>query len=283
MRTLFFERPDGTLAYDDTGSTGPGVLLVPGMGNLRHEYRLLVPRLTAAGYRVITLDLRGHGESSTGWREYSVAAIGQDMLALLDYLGTGPAFIIGTSFAAGAAVVAAAEQPAAITGVVLIAAFVRDHPLTVMERVAMQLLLTGPWRVHAWDWYYSKLYPTQPPPDFLDYRARLRANLAEPGRFAALRAMMHQSQADAAARLQALKQPALVIMGTRDPDFLDPEAEARFIAEALAGEVHIHMVVGAGHYPHTEMPDQTAPAVLRFLERLISRRTKARSHHLTIH
>jgi pimeloyl-ACP methyl ester carboxylesterase len=49
-------------------------------------------------------------------------------------------------------------------------------------------------------------------------------------------------------------------MGTRDPDFPDPAAEARLIADRLHGDVV--MIEGAGHYPQTEYPAETAAAVL---------------------
>src|SRR6478672_13491401 len=125
MTTRFSKVQDGTLAYDDTGA-GPLVICVPGMGDLRGEYRFLAPRLVAAGYRVVTLDVRGHGETSVRWPDYSVAGIGADILSLARALDAGSATIIGTSMAAGAAVWAAAEEPERVAGLVLIGPFVRD-------------------------------------------------------------------------------------------------------------------------------------------------------------
>jgi pimeloyl-ACP methyl ester carboxylesterase len=57
-------------------------------------------------------------------------------------------------------------------------------------------------------------------------------------------------------------------MGTKDPDFPDPAAEGRYIAEQTGGR--LELVAGAGHYPQTEMPEVTAPLVLDFLKRSIS-------------
>src|SRR5215471_4600884 len=79
MATQFLTAQDGTLAYDDTGA-GPLVICVPGMGDLRAEYRFLAPKLVAAGYRVVSLDVRGHGETSVRWPDYSVAGVGADIL-----------------------------------------------------------------------------------------------------------------------------------------------------------------------------------------------------------
>jgi len=64
MQTHHFERPEGTLAYSDYGGNGQLVLMLPGIGALRSEYRYLAPRLSEEGYHAVTVDLRGHGESS---------------------------------------------------------------------------------------------------------------------------------------------------------------------------------------------------------------------------
>ncbi len=76
--------------------------MVPGLGDLRQEYRFLAPRLLAAGYRVVTMDLRGHGGSSTGWPDYSPAAIGSDIVALLEKLDASDAILVGNSLGGGA-------------------------------------------------------------------------------------------------------------------------------------------------------------------------------------
>ena len=110
MTTNFFQQHSGTIAFDDMGN-GPLVICVPSMGDLRQEYRFLAKPLAEAGYRVISMDVRGHGETSTGWDDYSVAGVGADIVALIRYLNAGPAIIIGESMGAGAAVWAAAEAP----------------------------------------------------------------------------------------------------------------------------------------------------------------------------
>jgi pimeloyl-ACP methyl ester carboxylesterase len=72
------------------------VVCLPGMGELRSSYRLMRPALTAAGFRVATMDLRGHGESDATFWRYDDVAAGEDVLALLSYLGE-PAVLIGNS------------------------------------------------------------------------------------------------------------------------------------------------------------------------------------------
>lgn len=96
------------------------------------------------------------------------------------------------------------------------------------------------------------------------YQACLRANLREPGRFEALRAMIAASKAPCEARIPEVKCRTLVLMGTQDPDFADPAMEARLVAQRLSGE--LSLVEGAGHYPHVEVSEQVATRILAFLE-----------------
>jgi pimeloyl-ACP methyl ester carboxylesterase len=268
MPTQLLSRPGGTIAYDDTANAGPLVVCVPSMGDLRQEYRFLTPQLTAAGFRVITMDVRGHGESSVGWSDYSVGAVGSDIVALIQHLNAGPAFVIGTSMAGGASVWAAAEAPDLVAGQVLIDAFVRDHPAEQSDSFVSNMMIkaafAGPWAVPVWSMYYKSLYPTAPPADLATYRGALKANLHESGRLAALKAMMAASKDDSEARLDAVHAPTFVVFGTKDPDFTHPAAEAQWLATRLNGS--LLMVDGAGHYPHAEMPEQVGPAIVSFLQ-----------------
>ncbi len=263
MTTEYLERGEGQIAFEDSGGDGPLVVCVPGMGDLRGQYRFLMPQLVAAGYRVIIIDLRGHGESSVGWAEYTPAAVGGDMVALLRDLKAGPATLVGNSMAGASAVWAAAEAPQLVSGLVLIDPFVRDIPATFVQNLAIKLLFIGPWKVSSWLTYYSNLYPSRKPIDLAAYKAKLGANLREPGRFAAFRALMAAPKSDIEARCAQVKTPTLVVMGTKDPDFKDAEAEARWVAARLNGKVQ--MVDGAGHYPHAEMPEQVGPAIIEFI------------------
>jgi pimeloyl-ACP methyl ester carboxylesterase len=259
--TKFLSHQDGQIAYDDQGS-GPLVVCVPSMGDLRAEYRFLAPQLVSAGYRVVTMDVRGHGESSTQWADYSVAGVGADMLALIDALKAGPALLIGTSMAAGAAVWAAAEKPQNVAGLVLIGPFVRGET-NWQSRLLYRVLFTRLWGPAVWLKYYAGLYPSRKPEDFDPYRSSLLNNLKHTGRMEALQQMLVASKSASEARLAQVDRPALVLMGSRDPDFKDPEGEATWVAQQLKADCHL--ISGAGHYPHAEMPDVTGPMILDFI------------------
>jgi pimeloyl-ACP methyl ester carboxylesterase len=221
----------------------------------------MVPRLVAAGYRVATMDLRGLGESSTGWDFYGHTAIASDMIALIKRLG-GPASVIAQSYSPGAAIVAAAQTPDLVAGLVLIAPFTSAPKLNPL----MSLMLNAVVRVPLlWGLFYASLYPGTKPADFREYLARLRTNLREPGRMAAVAAMTGPDSRDDGPFRSQVRCPTLVIMGSKDSDFPDPEAEANRAAAIFPTPAKVAMIEGAGHYPHAQFPEETTRAVLAFV------------------
>ena len=198
--TEFLDRPGGRIAYEVVG-TGPLVVAVPGMGDLRSSYRVLAPALVEAGYRVATMDLRGHGESDTTFEAYDGAAAGSDIVALVDALDDGPAVIIGNSMSAGSAVSAAADRPDLVAGLVLTGPFVRDASVGRVAELSFRLALMRPWGPRAWNAWYARLFTGRRPDDLDRHRAHIRENLTQPGRWDAFIRTTHTSHAYAEARL----------------------------------------------------------------------------------
>jgi pimeloyl-ACP methyl ester carboxylesterase len=271
--TEFLEIDDGRIAYDVTGE-GPLVVLSHGMGDRRTAYRFLAPMLVEAGYRVAAADLRGSGESSVGFASYTRTDTAGDLLALIRHLG-GPAVIVGHSFGGGAATIAAAAAPELVSAAVEIGPFTRVAKPSVRGlRVARyrkgstRLLLAGLLgSVGQWKRYLDVAYPGVKPADYDAYIAALASNLSEPGRMAALRKMAMSVPKDAEAKLPYVTSPVLVVMGSEDPDWVDPHAEAEGVVAALpAGLGTVAMIGGAGHYPHAQYPDAVADVVLLFLK-----------------
>ena len=236
------------------------------MGDLRSEYRYLRPALQQAGYRVITMDARGFGDTTATWSDYSARAVGRDAVAVLKHLGIGSATILGNSFAAGSALWAAQDAPEQVNGLVLLGPIVRDLKASLVQKLALSIGFAGPWRVGFWTMYWDSLFPTNKPADHAQVKAAIAKNLREPGRMDALRAMLSLSKADTVAILDTTVVPVLIVMGTKDPDFPDAAAEAHMLATKLKADTLI--VEGAGHYPHAEMPEQVAPRILSFVSGL---------------
>ncbi|WP_030197789.1 alpha/beta fold hydrolase [Streptomyces sp. NRRL S-87] len=260
--TDYVEYDGGRIAYDDNGAEGPLVVCVPGLGNTRTAYRFLAADLAESGFRVVTCDLRGTGESSAGEREYGQPALAGDLRALVRHLDAGPAFVVAHSNAAGAAVVAAAAEAELFDGLVLVAPFARAG--------AGAGLRAGRF-VRSWTRQWAGLFPAEKPDEFPEWKKELTASLKEPGHLAALRAMIGAGAEAAAAALPGLTVPVQVVMGGMDALFgPDPLTEAEWIGEQTRGEVVL--IDTAGHYPMLDRPSEVTAAVVPFLARVASRR-----------
>jgi pimeloyl-ACP methyl ester carboxylesterase len=254
----------GKISYEDSRSEGPLVALMSPMGSLRSVYRFVTPTLVSAGYRVVVPDLRGHGDSSTDWNDYSIAAHGRDLLALIRHVDAGPAFVVGNSFTGGVAVWAAVEAPEIVRGIALVGAFVRKVKINPLMRALMWLLFAGPWGPAAWMSYYPKMYPTRRPDDFDAYVAETKRNMKERGRFPAFKEIAAAPKDDSEQRLARVEVPAMVVMGVADPDFPDAEVEATFQAEVLRAKKV--MIEGAGHHPQADSPEEFATTLMEFMK-----------------
>ncbi|HVX17482.1 MAG TPA: alpha/beta hydrolase [Acidimicrobiales bacterium] len=275
MHTTFIGAA-GHLAADSFGPpTATPVLLLHGGGQTRHSWAGAAQRLAADGWRAITVDLRGHGDSD--WDpagDYRIDAFAADVRAIVDQLDTPPV-LVGASLGGLASLIAAGEAPAvehralvlvdiavdieddAVSRIVsfmggardgfasledagdAIAIYrggVRPSDLSGLEK-NLRLDDDGRWRWH-WD------------PKFLDGDLTPRSS-RPPGRL------------EAAAR--SLEQPCLLVRG-RQSDLLSEEGARRFLD--LVPAARLVDVRGAGHMVVGDRNDAFVAAVLSFLDAL---------------
>lgn len=86
--TRYLEVEGGRIAYDDVGE-GPLIVATPAMLDLRFELRYLTLLLVEAGFRVVTIDQHGMGETSARWPEYGSVALAHDLIALMRHVDAG--------------------------------------------------------------------------------------------------------------------------------------------------------------------------------------------------
>ncbi len=178
-----------------------------------------------------------------------------------------------TSLSGGAASIAAATAPELVSGIVEVCPFTRktEYSLDGLLRVRRYrrglLLMTGVLMLRSlkmWMSYLDLAYPEKPA-DYAAYMAALRDKLSEPGRMAEFLKTLKTSPADAGDALPRIGCPALVIMGTADPDWADPQAEAEGIVAAMPGGLgRTALIKGAGHYPHAQCPEEVARLATSF-------------------
>jgi pimeloyl-ACP methyl ester carboxylesterase len=121
MVTKSFEYEGHRLVYDEYGEGDKVVVLLPGLLFSRKMHRPLAEELEKGGYRILCLDLLGHGESDRPpemWN-YGMSLFGRQTIALLDHAGVDKAVIGGTSLGANVTLEAAAVGPDRVRGMLI--------------------------------------------------------------------------------------------------------------------------------------------------------------------
>jgi pimeloyl-ACP methyl ester carboxylesterase len=233
------------------------------MGDLRSTYRFVAPDLVSSGFTVVSMDLRGHGDSDASFTSYGDVATAGDLEALLDELGRS-AVLVGNSMAAGSAVYLAATRPDLVSGLALLGPFVRDGQMSLLQKVMLRVAMASPWAAMSWKSYVPRLYAGRRPADYDAHLREVNESLRRPGYTKAFSLTTRTTHAPAEARLSQVGAATLVVMGELDPDFADPADEAAWIARQVGGQVL--MVPEAGHYPQAQRPDVVVPALVAWCQ-----------------
>src|SRR5437868_12386478 len=92
----FAPRGDVKIYWEEHGTGGEPLLCVMGLGGAHHFWERQTP-VFAKTHRTIVFDNRGTGESSKPAGPYSIAAMADDALAVLDAAGAPRAHVLGMS------------------------------------------------------------------------------------------------------------------------------------------------------------------------------------------
>ena len=118
------------LAIEDEGEGTP-VVLLHGLTATRRYVVMGSKSLLKAGFRMISYDARGHGESEPAPAPgaYGYECLAADLIDVLDSLGVERAVLAGASMGAHTAIRLALEEPDLVAGLVLVTpAFHPGHP-----------------------------------------------------------------------------------------------------------------------------------------------------------
>ena len=221
----------------------------------------------APRYRVVTPDLRGHGETAVTDEPATMEEMADDLAALLDELRIERALVGGLSMGGYVTLAFCRKYPERVLGVVLAdtrATADNEEGRRTREETARRALEEGMGPVA------DAMMPKLLAPATLEHRpevvARVREMIlgTEPrGAAAALRGMaLRRDQTDLLPRLRV---PSLVIVGSEDS--LTPPSEA----EAMRGLMHgsrLAVLDGAGHASNLERAEEFGRALREFLDGL---------------
>lgn len=272
---------------------GQPVILLHGFPYDVHSFHEVAPQIAGYGHRVLVPYLRGHGptrfRSDTAHRSGEQAALGSDVIDLMDALGIPRAVLAGFDWGGRAACVAAALWPDRVTGLVSVNSYlIQDigsamtplpaefeaglwyffYFLTERGRRGLTENRRGVadviWRRNSPEWQFDEETLDQVAksftnPDFVDvvihsYRHRLGAAPGSPTYGAAQRRL---------AALPAISVPTVTLDGLADGNF--PATDGSTTAHKFTGLRRHHRIPHAGHNLPQEAPTEFTDAVLEVL------------------
>jgi len=110
------------LAGSDPKSRQPLVLCLHGFPDNKHTYQAQLPAFSEAGYRAVSVSLKGYDTSSIKPdNDYSVSALANDVVWMLDELGAQQAHLVGHDWGAAIAYTAASIAPQRFSSITALA------------------------------------------------------------------------------------------------------------------------------------------------------------------
>lgn len=251
-----------SLAYGDVGR-GSAVVLIHGFPLCRGMWKLQEEAVSMAGFRLITPDLRGFGESDAPAGPYSMSLFADDIVALLDHLGIEKAVIGGMSMGGYVLLNLLERYPERASAACFIATRctaddedVKEVRLALLERTR-ELGLPS----------VAELFSTRIFSGETAGKRDLRRNMYRwmscadmAGIEGTLHALMDRK--DYTPFLERFTLPCLVIGA--DQDSAVPIEDLRALGEGLS-DSELCIIPGAGHMVNVEQPEAFNECLLRFL------------------
>ncbi len=266
-----------TLWYERQG-TGAPLLLLPGLGLDHNYYRFAAP-LLAPHFEVICVDPRGVGQSAKvdpAVVTYSPELWADDFAALVSVLDLGAVNVLGSSLGGAMAMAMALRHPKAIKSLVVVGGFAdMDRAMAMNFDLRKRLIAKLGMGPEVADFMGLSTMTRE----FMESDHGLRAMRDNQATILRHAPELYTAFLDATLgwgrqlagqedvpppleSLDAITAPSLIIAG--DNDYFIPADFSRRIAERIDGALY-REVVGGGHIPFIEKPEETARLVVDFL------------------
>ena len=283
---LSFEHEALTFSAQAMGD-GPIVLCLHGFPDNAGSFRHQLPALAEAGYRAISLTLRGYEPGAIpADGDYTMETIATDILAVIESLDTGPVHLIGHDWGAAVAYVATSAAPERFKSLTVMAVPHAGRFAREGLRIPKQLRLSwymgffnipwlSDWVVQRQDYaFIRKLWRDwspgwQPEPVVLD---SVIQTLSQPGvRSAALG--YYRAALSIKALLVSAEEahypvpvPTLALSGERDGCIASEVFEQLMLAQDFPKGLTFSRIAEAGHFLHQEQPEQVNREILDWLK-----------------
>lgn len=257
-----------TMAYDDHG-TGSAVVLLHGFPLCRKMWHPQINKIPAAGFRLITPDLRGFGESEAPNGPYSMELFADDIVGLLDHLGIEKAVVGGMSMGGYVLLNLLERYPERLAGACFIVtrAMADDEAGKARRlQLAQDVMKFGPQIVA--DAFETMLFAEQSlteRPKLVSEIYRWMTDTDSRGLAGGLLAMRERK--DYSQNLGSISVPSLAIGAALDK--AAPPENARAIAAGIPG-CRLAIIPDAGHMANLEHPGAFNSCLLDFLKTFLT-------------
>lgn len=266
---------------------GPLVLCLHGFPDNLYSFRHQLPALAKAGYRAVSVALRGYEpQSQPEDGDYATGALATDIVAWLDDMGVRKAHLVGHDWGATIAYVAGASYPERFMSLTTMAVPHAGRFHNEAMRIPKQLRLS--WYilffqlrgisdalVERSNFAFIRMLWRHWSPNWTPERGALEsviATLGAPGvRKAALayyRAALSLKNLTAAGRAANIFQvpiPTLAITGARDGCIDSGVFEQLIRSEDFPAGIRFERIADAGHFPHQEKPETVNQILLEWV------------------
>lgn len=248
-----------TLHYEIEGrEDAPLLVLSNSLGTNKDMWQPQLPALLQH-FRVLRYDTRGHGRSSVPPGDYSVAQLGDDVIALLDAVGAEQAHFCGLSMGGMTGIWLGVHRPERLDRLVLCNTAAKiGTPDTWNPRIALvRKDGMAPIAQTVLDRWFTPDFQRYAPSQVNIVREMLLQSAPEgyAANCAAVRDM------DQRADLQRIATPTLVIAGTHDTS--TPPQEGKAVADGIPGARYLEL--NAAHLSNWEQAHSFTNAVIDFL------------------
>ena len=246
-RVALLAMNDHTLAYETVGEGVPLVFIhqVATDRRLWHYQR----RSFYRRYRLIGIDVMGHGEVSWPPEAFSLERAAGDIQQLLERLQASPAFIVGVSMGAVIALRMALTNPLQVRGLILVSPWshASGHTRSLVARL-FRMAEAGDMSAHT-DLYLRYVLPAISLDRHSPVVEHLRGLAMQQDAKAVAYTWAACLASDLSPYLRDVRAPSLVIAGAND--LLTPPFMARAVAEGLSA-VEMEVWEDRGHFPFME-------------------------------
>lgn len=252
--------------YSDIGKTdSPPIVLVHGFPFSSEMWKGQMQILQEKNLRIITYDLRGHGQSEVGDGQYSIELFVDDLMALLDYLKITKTMLCGFSMGGYIALRAIERNPDRFNALILCdtmsaadsneAKIRRANSVKTVKKEGVERYAEGFLKaVFAPQTFDAK-------PDIIDEIRRIILSNSPLGICGALLAMAGRT--DTTEALAKISVPALILVGEHDA--VTPPGAANAMHDRIQNS-KLHLIKGAGHMSNLENAAMFNERVAEFLD-----------------